>query len=169
MTKEYTLIVNAKDCFGCNTCEVACKQEHNLSAGPRLIRVYPDGPRQIEGKLQLRYVVAHCIHCTQPPCQDACRVNAINKREDGIVLINQELCVGCKDCVDACPLGVIYFSEEQGIAQKCDLCIDRIEQGLLPACVSACPGYCIYFGDLNEVVKRIGKLELLVRYKGITE
>lgn len=169
MTREYVLIVNTKDCFGCNTCEIACKQEHNLPVGPRLIRVYPDSPREIEGKLQLRYLVAHCIHCTQALCQDACPANAIYKREDGIVLINKELCTGCKDCVNACPLGVMYFNEEQGVAQKCDLCVDRIEKGLKPACVNACPGYCIYFGDISEVIERIGNQELLVRYKGITD
>ncbi len=169
MTREYALIVNTKECFGCTTCEVACKQEHNLSIGPRLIRVCPDSPRQIEGKLQLRYVVTHCLHCSQPQCLDACPVNAINKREDGIVLINEELCTGCKDCIDACPLGVMCFNEEQGIAQKCDLCVDRVDRGLSPACVNACPGYCIYFGDVSEVTESIGKQELLVRYKGIAE
>ena len=165
MTKEYTLIVNTKDCFGCNACEVACKQEHNLPIGPRLIRVYSDGPREIEGKPQLRYEVAHCMHCSQPLCKDVCPVDAIIKREDGIVLINEELCIGCKDCIDACPLGVMHFDEKQGIAQKCDLCVDRIELGLSPACVNACPGYCIYFGDVSEVSRRVGKHRLLTQYK----
>jgi Fe-S-cluster-containing dehydrogenase component len=168
MTREYALIVNTRDCFGCNACEVACKQEHNLPVGPRWIRVYPDGPREIEGKSQMRYVVTHCMHCSQPRCMDACPVGAISKREDGIVLVNEELCTGCKECIDACPLGVMQFDEEKEVAQKCDLCVDRIDQGLKPACVNACPGYCIYFGDINEVTERIGKQKLLVWYKGIT-
>jgi len=167
MTEEYALIANAKDCIGCNACEVACKQEHNLPVGPRWIRVYTDGPHQIDGKLQLRYAVTHCIHCRQPLCKDACPVNAINKREDGIVLIDEELCIGCKDCIDACPLGVMQFDEKRGVVQKCILCVDRIDRGLNPACVNACPACCIYVGDVDEITERIGKQKLLVLYKGI--
>ncbi len=168
MIKEYALIVNTRDCFGCHTCEVACKQEHNLPVGPRLIRVHPDGPREIEGKPQMRYLVTHCMHCAQPPCLDACPVGAITKRHDGIVLVNEGLCTGCKECIDACPLGAMQFNEEKGIAQKCDLCVERIDRGLQPACVSACPGYCIYFGDVNDVAEKIGKHKLLLWHKALS-
>jgi Fe-S-cluster-containing dehydrogenase component len=146
VVEKYTLFVNTKDCFGCSTCEVACKQEHSLPSGLRFIRVYSDRPRMIEGKSQLRYIVTYCTHCSQPPCKDVCTTNAIHKREDGIVLIDEKLCTGCKDCIEACPLGVISFDEEQGLAKKCDLCVDLIDQGLSPACVSACPAYCIFLG-----------------------
>jgi Fe-S-cluster-containing dehydrogenase component len=145
---KYTLFVNTEDCFGCSTCEVACKQEHGLPSGLRLIKVYSDSPRMIEGKYQLRYIVTHCIHCSQPPCKDVCTANAINKREDGIVLINEKLCTGCKDCIEACPLRVIFFDQEQEVAKKCDMCVDRIDQGLNPACVSTCPAYCIFLGKV---------------------
>ena len=164
---EYTLMVNAKDCVGCNACEVACKQEHNLPVGPRWIMVFPDSPREIEGRLQLRYVVTHCIHCSQPLCQDVCPVGAITKREDGIVLIDEELCTGCKDCIEACPLGVMQFDEEKGLAGKCDLCVERIERALQPACVAACPSHCIYFGDISRIIEQLGKQKLLVWYKAI--
>jgi Fe-S-cluster-containing dehydrogenase component len=93
-------------------------------------------------------------------------VNAIARREDGVVLINEELCTGCKDCVDACPLGVMQFEEEKKIAQKCNLCVERIDAGLNPACVCACPSHCIYFGDISQIVEKIGKQRLLVWYKG---
>ena len=165
---EYTLIVNTEDCVGCNACEVACKQEHNLPVGPRWIRVHPDDPREIAGKLQLGYIVSHCIHCRYPLCKDACPVNAITKREDGVVLIDEELCTGCQDCIEACPLEVMQFDGEKKVAQKCDLCVDRLGGGLPPACVAVCPSHCIYFGDLSEVINKTGKNSLLVRYKGIT-
>ena len=165
---EYTLIVNTEDCVGCNACEVACKQEHNLPVGPRWIRVHSDGPREIAGKLQLRYIISHCIHCSSPSCKDACPVNAITKGEDGVVLIDEELCTGCKDCIEACPLGVMQFDNEKKVAQKCDLCLDRLGRWLPPACVAACPSHCIYFGDISEVISKTGKNSLLVRYKGIT-
>ena len=162
---EYALMTNTKDCVGCHACELACKQEHNLLVGPRWIRVFPDGPREIEGKLQLRYVVTHCLHCSQPLCKDICPVDAITKREDGIVLINEELCIGCKDCIEACPLGVMQFDEGKGVAQKCDLCVERIDRGLKPACVVVCPSHCIYAGDISEITECLGKQKLLVWYK----
>ncbi len=165
MAKEYALIVNTRDCVGCNACEVACKQEHNLPIGPRWIKVYPDTPREIEGKLQLRYIVTHCMHCYRPLCKDACPVEAISKRDDGIVLIDEELCTGCKDCIDACPLGIMQFDEERGVAQKCDLCVARLDRGLPPACVIACPSHCIHFGDVQEITDKLGEEKLLVWYK----
>lgn len=164
---EYALIVNTDDCVGCNACEVACKQEHGLPVGPRWIRVYPDSPREIEGKLQLRYIVTHCLHCRRPPCKDACPVKAITKREDGIVLIDRELCIGCKDCIEACPLGVMQFDQEKGIAQRCDLCVARLDRGLPPACVTACPSHCIHFGDTKEITEKLGVKKLLVWYKAV--
>ena len=165
---EYALMVNTDDCVGCNACEVACKQEHGLPVGPRWMRVYPDSPREIQGKQQQRYVVTHCMHCSRPRCKDVCPVEAITKREDGLVLVDEELCTGCKDCIEACPLGVMQFDEERGIAQKCDLCVARLDKGLPPSCVDACPSHCIYFGDIKEVAERIGRQRLIVWYKGIT-
>lgn len=166
---EYTLIVNTEDCTGCTACEVACKQEHNLPVGPRWIRVTADNPREIDGKMQLRYTVSHCIHCRQPLCKDACPVNAITKREDGVVVIDEEQCNGCRDCIAACPLEVVQFDDEKQVAQHCDLCVDRLAKGSSPACVAACPSLCMYFGDISQVTAIIGKDSLLVRYKGVTE
>ena len=120
-----------------------------------------------KGRWQRRYVAAHCMHCSQPMCRDRCPVDAIIRREDGIVLIDGELCIGCKGCVDACPLGVMQFDEEKGIAGKCDLCVGRIDMGLKPACVAACPGHCIYYGDVSHITGQLGKHKLLVRYKAI--
>jgi Fe-S-cluster-containing dehydrogenase component len=164
---EYALIVNTEDCIGCHACEVACKQEHNLPVGPRWIRVYSDGPREIDGKLQLRYVVTHCMHCCQPACKDICPLKAIIKRDDGIVLIDEKLCNGCRCCIEGCPLSIMQFDEAKGIVQKCNLCVDRLDKGLPPACVAACPSHCIYFGDTGEIAKKLPDKKLLVRHKAI--
>lgn len=138
------------DCIGCSACEIACKQEHSLPVGPRWIRVHPDGPRLIEGRPQLRYLVTHCMHCTQPRCREVCPTEAITKREDGIVLVNEQLCTGCKECIDACPLGVMQFDGQTMVAQKCDLCVARVDSGQKPACVTACPSHCTHVGDLGK-------------------
>lgn len=168
MSKEYALIVNTVDCVGCSACEIACKQEHNLGTGPRWIKVYPGQPREIEGKMQVRYAVTHCMHCSRPPCKDACPVNAISKRQDGIVIFDPEVCIGCKDCISACPLGVVQFDEAKDVALKCNLCVERVEKGLQPACVVSCPSHCIYFGTTEEIIKTIGKQKLLVWFKAAT-
>ncbi len=164
---EYALIVNTGDCNGCYACEVACKQEHNLPVGPRWIRVFPVDEEGLGAKPQSRYIVTHCLHCSQPACKEVCPVDAITKREDGVVLIHQELCNGCKACIEGCPLGVMLFDEDKGLAQKCDLCSGRIDKGLPPACVAACPTHCIHFGDVEEVTKRLGRQKLLVWYKAV--
>ena len=162
---EYALVVDTDDCVGCSACEVACKQEHNLPVGPRWIRVYSHSPRERESRLQLGYTVTHCMHCSRPPCKDICKVEAIARREDGIVLIDEELCIGCKDCIGACPLGVMQFDGEKEVAQKCDLCVDRLDRGFQPACVAACPSHCIYSGDTREITEKLGEKKLLIWYK----
>jgi Fe-S-cluster-containing dehydrogenase component len=144
---ELALIVNTETCVGCYACEIACKQEHNLPVGPRLIRVYSEGPQQIKGRPQLRYRVEHCRHCTTPPCRDACPVNAISTRKDGVAVIDEGLCNGCGKCIEGCPFGAIQFDDVNKVAKKCDLCVDRLDKGLQPACVAACPSRCIYVKD----------------------
>ena len=151
------LVVNNQDCVGCYACEVACKQEHNLPVGPRLIRVNTDGPQQIGDRLVLNYRVEHCLHCTPPPCQDSCPTGAISVRQDGITVIAKELCNGCKKCIEACPYGMMQFDDVRNIVQKCDLCADRLDKGLKPACVAACPSHCIYFGDIEKLSKILRK------------
>jgi molybdopterin-containing oxidoreductase family iron-sulfur binding subunit len=112
-----------------------------------------------------------CYHCDNPPCTKVCPVNATFKRQDGIVLIDNERCIGCRSCMVACPYSTRFFnwshpkqqeiagmkySPEQsvprrmGTVEKCDFCPDMIRQGKMPACVSGCPMNAIYFGDQNE-------------------
>jgi Fe-S-cluster-containing dehydrogenase component len=162
---EFTLIVNTENCVGCHACEIACKQEHNLPVGPRLIRVLSDGPRHIDGKPQLRYEVTCCLQCINAPCQEACPVGAISTREDGIVIIAEELCNGCVKCIESCPYGVMQFDELSKVARKCDLCAERLDKSLKPACVTVCPSHCIYFGDRKNIMLRSGKEKLRVSYE----
>ena len=138
------LLVLSEDCMGCHACEVACKQEHGLDVGPRLIQVVERAPL---------FVPVYCHHCARPPCGDACPVDAITRNERGIVLINEELCIGCRSCVEACPFGAMQYDEDQEFAVKCDLCHERIEVGEAPACSLACPEHCIAWGDPKEFSK----------------
>ncbi|MEJ2740163.1 MAG: 4Fe-4S binding protein [Dehalococcoidia bacterium] len=145
MTVKYTLEIDSENCVGCNACEVACKQVHDLPVGPRLISVRPDDCREIAGKQQLRFIATYCRHCKRPQCRDICATGAITVTDNGIVLVNEELCIGCGSCVEACPFNAMQFNNEKQLAMKCDLCQDRLAKGLQPACVSACPSRCIQF------------------------
>jgi Fe-S-cluster-containing dehydrogenase component len=142
MTK-YSLLFRKRDCMGCHACEVACKQEHNLPVGPRLVRVLEDAPH---------FIPIYCHHCAKAPCIEACPEKAIFKDEMGIVLIKRELCIGCMACVEACPFGAMQFFEEEGTAVKCDLCVDRIREGMAPACASVCPTSCIAYGQTRALL-----------------
>lgn len=134
-------------CIGCYTCETACKQEHKLPPGVRLMRVIQAGPEEVGGRLVMDFLPMHCRHCENPPCLAVCPVGAIVKRPDGIVLFEGEVCIGCRTCVEACPFGAAQYDPKAKRARACDLCLQRLEQGLLPACVYHCPTGALVFGE----------------------
>ncbi len=150
---QKNIFVDLKYCIGCRACEVACKQENNIPVGIKWINVVKIGPRIVEDKLQMDFVPMRCRHCAKPPCVDACPETAISKRPDGIVLIDQELCTGCMVCAEACPFGSIQLNPETKSAQKCTLCVHLVDAGREPACVHTCPSKCLYFGDINDLVR----------------
>lgn len=157
VTKKLALLIDEDLCWGCDACELACKQENHLSEGSRWIQVRTKGVQRVNGKLKLVYSPARCLQCSHPPCQEVCPVDAITQRPDGIVLIDSNGCIGCKKCIEACPFGVMQFNQEKGVAEKCHLCYHRIDRGLKPACVDVCIGRCIYFGEMTELVNRYGE------------
>ncbi len=156
MTK-WTIAVDPELCFDCKACEVACKQENDLPVGPRWIHVLTVGPRMVGDKLKVDFVPKLCLHCADPPCAKACPVDAIQRREDGIVLIDEKLCFGCMNCLPACPFAVISFNPDTQRASKCNLCLSRIERGLQPACVKHCEAGAIFAGDVNAVAEEMRK------------
>jgi formate dehydrogenase iron-sulfur subunit len=146
--KKFSLVFFKKDCMGCHACEVACKQEHGLGVGPRLVRVEERSPV---------YTPIHCHHCAKAPCKEVCPVEAISRNDQGAVLIDGGLCIGCRECVEACPFGAMNFDDDRGIAVKCDMCVDRLAENLRPACASVCPTQCIFCGDIQEVPARLAQ------------
>ncbi|MGA9866787.1 MAG: 4Fe-4S dicluster domain-containing protein, partial [Acetobacteraceae bacterium] len=106
-----------------------------------------------------------CLHCEEPECVSVCPTGASYKRaEDGIVLVNEDICIGCQLCAWACPYGAREFDEDQGVMKKCTLCIDRIynenipEAARVPACVSTCPASARHFGDLGDPDSAVSQL-----------
>ena len=144
---KVSLMVFQKDCMGCHACEVACKQEHGLGVGPRFIKVIERAPSY--------YIPIYCHHCAKPPCKDSCPVDAISRNEWGIVRVDEELCIGCKACVEACPFGAMQFDEEQEVAMMCDLCYERLKNDEEPACSMVCPTRCILWGDMKAISEKM--------------
>ncbi|MDZ4251813.1 MAG: 4Fe-4S dicluster domain-containing protein [Sulfuritalea sp.] len=155
--KQYTLWVDIEHCIGCNACTIACKAENNTPVGVDYNRVIEieEGDFRDASKtpnVGVTFVPMPCMHCGQPACMAACPVGAITKRkEDGIVLINKDKCIGCRYCAWACPYGAPQFNAEAKIMEKCTLCVHRVEKGLQPACVNTCPAKVRFFGELNEL------------------
>jgi len=144
--KQCALVIDHESCWGCMTCEVACKQEFNTPDKVRLITVSEQGPEWVGDKMDFRFHVNVCRHCDDPPCAEVCPDGAINKREDGIVVMDDDLCTGCRLCVEECPYNSIGFDEGRDIARKCNLCHHRVDSGLLPACAdNVCLAHCIRF------------------------
>jgi len=140
--EKIALVFRKKDCMGCHACEVACKQEHGLGVGPRLVRIHEKNPD---------FIPIYCHHCTKAPCKEACPVDAISRNEQGIVLIDNDLCIGCRECLEACPFGAMQFEDHQEIAVKCDLCLHRLAEKKQPACASVCPTACIYLSGKKNI------------------
>ncbi len=131
---KYGLTIDHESCWGCKTCEVACKQENQTASGVKLIEVSEEGPRMRNDKPEFVYRVNVCRHCEEPPCIEACPEEAILKREDHIVVLNDRKCSGCESCIEACPYEAIAYDKQKGLALKCNLCHHRVDKGLLPAC-----------------------------------
>jgi Fe-S-cluster-containing dehydrogenase component len=151
---QYYLFQDTRKCIGCKACEVQCKANKKLPAGPRLCQIIEVGPKLIGGLPKMAYVFMPCYHCENPWCVTACPTGAMQQRpKDGIVFVDHNLCVGCKTCISACPWGAPQWDPNSGSVVKCDYCMDRIDQGLEPACVTTCTSQCLKFGQGGEITQ----------------
>jgi len=161
---KFGILIDLKSCIGCRTCMTACKGSNNIPFGEHegreYYRIWP-----VEVELgTYPYVIRNmtpllCMQCEDPPCADACPIpGAIYKREDGIVLIDEDKCNGCKLCLPACPYSAIYFREDKGVVDKCEFCVGNIDKGLQPECVKACPADAMFFGNLGDPESQVSKL-----------
>ena len=182
MVKKYTLLVDLRKCVGCTSCQVSCKMENAAPMGKFRSRVdiadageYPKAKRYFFPKI--------CNQCDEPPCIEACPVKgATYKREDGVVMVNRDLCIGCGRCVDACPYGSRFLhphipvkndprpyakdveevrgkkAKDLRVVDKCDYCSHRLAQGIEePACVHNCVGKARSFGDTSDPESEVSK------------
>ena len=159
---QLAFYIDQTRCTGCYTCVVACKDWHDVPAGPaswiRVITIergkYPEP--------FVAYLLSSCYHCAEPACMPACPVNAISKRkQDGIVVVDREACLGqdeCRLCLEACPYDAPQFgAEENAKMQKCDLCMERWPEGKKPICVDSCPTRALDAGPMDEMRTKYGE------------
>jgi Fe-S-cluster-containing dehydrogenase component len=100
-----------------------------------------------------------CMHCLDPPCINVCPITGgLYKREDGIVLVDEQKCDGCRQCIQACPYDAIYFRQDKGVIDKCTFCFDIVDEGSRPECAKTCPSNAIFFGDVDDRESNISKL-----------
>jgi len=181
---RWGMVIDLKKCYGCYACVMACKTANHTPPGVFWARVlmsevgkFPNAVRQALPVL--------CMQCEEPSCMEVCPTGATQKREDGIVIIDKDLCMGCKYCMQACPYGARYSVEKWesyfpdgapttpleefqrkaweeksgiGVATKCDFCLERITNGRDPACVEACPADARIFGDLDDPESEVSRL-----------
>ncbi len=178
----YGMGIQIDHCIGCGRCVEACKTENDVPREPVYFRTWverytidaegeatvdsPDGgiagfPALEEGREALRsfFVPKLCNQCDNPPCVQVCPVGATFKSEDGVVLIDDDYCIGCSYCVQACPYGARYKDPETRVADKCDFCYHRLRRGKVPACVEACPTGARVFGEVEAQASPLRRLK----------
>ncbi|ABP49989.1 4Fe-4S dicluster domain-containing protein [Pyrobaculum arsenaticum] len=153
--RRWAMYIDVNKCYGCYACMVACAAENNVPVG--VFRTWIE--RHVTKGGTVIFVPKQCNHCENAPCVKPCPTGATYKRvEDGLVLVNDELCIGCGACIQACPYGARFFNPVKGVVDKCTFCEHRIYQGKLPACVETCPTGARVFGDLNDPESPVSKI-----------
>jgi Fe-S-cluster-containing dehydrogenase component len=190
--RKWVMVIDQQKCIGCCACNISCNTENNLPPGV----VYRPVLRQEVGKypnVGRVFTPKPCMHCDNPPCVPVCPVKATWKQEDGVVVVDYNICIGCRNCLLACPysartadFGDFYgmgtpeimpyetrpnyeYSKQWkrkpnsddspvGNARKCQFCLHRLREGMLPACVTTCLGGATYFGDYNDKSSLVHKL-----------
>lgn len=163
---QWGFVVDLRKCDGCEHCTKACQDEHHLAKDQKWINVY----RIMSADGETHPMPRLCMHCENAPCLKVCPVGATFKNPEGVVLVNQQTCIGCRTCMAACPYEARYFNWQEpppapktlmqsmpefpvpqlkGTVGKCILCVHNTQTGKLPACVEGCPMEALYVADLK--------------------
>lgn len=187
--QKWAMVIDVKACIGCRRCVYACVRENNIgrNSGFTYIQVLEMEPGKVDiehaelhygqgGRPDKWYMPVQCMHCSKPTCVYGCPVKATWKEPDGIVLIDYEKCIACRNCMVTCPYGARHFNwahpevpeqernpkvpveEKAGVVEKCTFCVHRTRNGRTTACTEACPVGARKFGDLNDPESEVSVL-----------
>jgi tetrathionate reductase subunit B len=155
--KRYAMVVDSKKCINCKACVVACRAENSVPLDYSRPWMNEE-TRGVWPKLMASSHPEQCHQCAHPACVRVCPTGASYRRPDGIVVVNQDDCVGCRYCMIACPYNARFFRQDKGVVEKCDFCVQRLKRGQVPACVDTCPSKVRVFGDLNDPGSKLAEL-----------
>lgn len=154
--KQIGFYFNSAVCIGCKTCVIACKDKNDLEVGRNFRRVYDYESGQYPTPKRWNISIS-CNHCDNPACTKVCPTGAMQKRDsDGVVFVDQNICIGCRSCEKACPYEAPQFNPEIKKMSKCDTCKDLREKGDGPQCVTACPMRALEFGLIKDLRNKHG-------------
>ena len=164
----YGVLVDTTKCEGCQSCEYACAEAHNLPEptdiiDPNVVRKTDENHRTVvnafETKKGLFTAKKQCMHCNQPACAAACLTQAMYKTKEGPTIWREEKCMGCRYCMVSCPFDMPKFeyNSTNPRIQKCTMCFERLKDGGMPACVENCPAEALMFGTRREMLKEARK------------
>ena len=156
LEKRYTMVMDTAKCVGCNACVLACKAENDVPEGYCRDWIV----ETVQGKfpdLQAELRSERCHHCSNPPCVWSCPTGASHIEAGGAVIVDHDMCTGCKACIASCPYDARYVHPD-GYVDKCTFCLHRVADGKLPACVEVCPTHSLHFGDANDPDSEVARL-----------
>ena len=167
--KNYVFYFDASRCTGCKTCELACKDYHDLSPQVAFRKIYEysgggftqNADGTFTNNVWVNYISMNCNHCENPACVKVCPTGAMHRDDQGFISVDHDRCVGCKYCEMACPYNVPSFDVDLGQMRKCDGCSPRVANGESPICIDACPLYALDFGPADEMRAKYGDGEWL--------
>ena len=154
---KFGFIIDNRKCIGCHACTTACKSEHDDPIGVNRTYVKQVEKGEFPNTRRI-FSVMRCNHCSDAPCVDICPTEALFIREDGIVDFDNNRCIGCKSCMQACPYDALYIDPDTNTAAKCNYCAHRVDVGREPACVAVCPEHAIIAGDMEDPSTEISQL-----------
>jgi Fe-S-cluster-containing dehydrogenase component len=176
---RYVILIDTRKCIGCGACVRACAQENDVPPHyfrtwveryqiSRTGRVSVDSPNggmdgfqpKVSGEdvTKAFFLPKQCCHCTHTPCVQLCPVGASYRTVDGVILVDEDRCIGCGYCVQGCPYGSRFIHPQKHVASKCTLCYHRIRRGLQAACVEACPVEARLIGDTKKVGDAVAEI-----------
>ncbi len=154
---RFGMVIDLRRCTSCHACSVACKSEFGVPLGVfrSWVKIREKGKFP---HVKKEFLPRLCNHCDNPPCTRVCPVNATYALGNGTVIVDDDVCIGCKACISACPYNSRFFNPITHTTNKCDFCLHRVENGVVPACVNACPADARTFGDLSDQDSDAAKL-----------